>query len=65
MKVIEKGNFDKEWQAKCPRCGCVFSYDAKDIQIMRHDWVSCPECAQRIDVTDRDNVQEVKEGTVE
>lgn len=55
MKVTKSGNFSKEWQAKCPRCGCEFEYNVKDIQSMRRDWVVCPECAQRIDVTDRDS----------
>lgn len=66
MKIVKPGIIrDKEWTTTCPNCGCVFTYNTADIRVMRRDSVVCPTCGRRIDVTDRDNVQEVKERTAE
>lgn len=65
MKIVKSGNFNGEWNAKCPRCGCEFTYRVKDIRSMHRDTVSCPECLLRIDVTDRDKKPEATEGTGE
>lgn len=53
MRIIKKGKIPtNEWKMKCPKCGCVFMYDRKDILSDQRegDAVKCPTCGDWIDI---------------
>lgn len=54
MRIIKEGKKPaKEIEITCDRCGCVFTYNEKDISSTRlynesHYWVTCPTCGSMI-----------------
>lgn len=55
MRIVKKGNFDKEFFYECKDCGCVFALTGKELMEMKKEhtnpdgtvspWdVVCPEC---------------------
>ena len=52
IKVIQSGSV-KSFTRKCQFCGCVFSYNEKDIKKSddngnKLDYIECPECYNAI-----------------
>ena len=58
MKIIKSGNFPKEVELMCKRCGCVFIAEKNDIENVGNQYinnkiisigsVNCPECDYQI-----------------
>ena len=54
IKIIKEGT---RKQATCDRCGCVFSYEAEDIQTFEYTkhgykkYLTCPQCKDEIIVS--------------
>ncbi|GAB3324231.1 hypothetical protein GCM10027299_21290 [Larkinella ripae] len=48
MRILAPGNPEPERQVTCHKCGCVFAYVNKDLDLpeMGGAWVSCPKCGQ-------------------
>lgn len=55
IEIIKHGTF-KKGTAKCPKCGCEFSFDERDVE---HTWrtdrylkdvsIRCPECGDTVE----------------
>lgn len=54
MRIIKKGkDAQKEIEMICERCGCVFAYEAKDVNFGHNagdTYIICPHCKQPIEV---------------
>ena len=47
IKIIKEGT---RKIAKCPNCGCEFSYEEEDVQIFTKRHVKCPQCNEAVTV---------------
>lgn len=47
IKIIKEGT---RKIAKCPNCGCEFSYEEEDVQIFTKRHVNCPQCDKAVTV---------------
>ena len=65
IKIIKEGT---RKIAKCPNCGCEFSYEREDIEkygllannsvLIGKTWVVCPQCGKEI-VLERSGLEEI------
>lgn len=57
MRIIKEGRQPAtEWQMECLRCGCIFVFDDRDVEIDQREgdeWVQCPFCNKSICCEDR------------
>ena len=54
IKIIKEGT---RKIAKCPNCGCEFSYEEEDIHIIPHArclsvtlYIHCPQCSKAVGI---------------
>ena len=47
IKIIKEGT---RKIAKCPNCGCEFSYEEEDVQIFTIRHVKCPQCNEAVTI---------------
>ena len=54
IKIIKEG---ARKIAKCPKCGCEFSYEEEDINMLPNDrrnsvtlYINCPQCRKAVGI---------------
>ena len=55
-QIIKHGH--AQYRATCPFCECEFTFEHIDLENNGrswdyYEWVTCPECRQRIEIEDR------------
>lgn len=57
MRIIKEGRQPAtEWLIECKRCGCIFVFDDRDVEIVQREGderVHCPTCNKAIHCEDR------------
>lgn len=55
MKILAHGKYFENTTCMCCKCGCIFSYEPKDIQRINYEdgdiakvLLICPECKEKI-----------------
>lgn len=64
ITIIKSGTYGKRHQARCSRCGCVFSFEREDVcwsrPVLEH-YLTCPDCYDIVYVGDLDKLNQKEE----